>query len=254
MLQRKIARKIKSDDGESKKVIRAYNKYIHFFSMTVGFLLALYVMGANVSTIFHSGGLIAIAFAFVMKSFAENFLAGLTIRIDGLIKPGDILESNGEIVKVKELGIRGVVGITRDLKDIVIPNSQIITERIVSYTYGDSFCQIWTAVGVTYHSDLKIVRRVLQKISDKYTVPVKKDSIRVRLVEFGNSSVNYKVGIWIKDPWSIREKRSEFNEAIWWALKDAGIVIAFPQLDVHFDDEATKHPALDSVTEKTKDK
>lgn len=115
MLQRKIARKIKSDDGESKKVIRAYNKYIHFFSMTVGFLLALYVMGANVSTIFHSGGLIAIAFAFVMKSFAENFLAGLTIRIDGLIKPGDILESNGEIVKVKELGIRGVVGITRDL-------------------------------------------------------------------------------------------------------------------------------------------
>jgi small-conductance mechanosensitive channel len=62
----------------------------------------------------------------------------------------------------------------------------------------------------------------------------------VLLAEFGDSSVNFEVSIWIDDPWVIRKARSDLNEAIWWALKEAGIVIAFPQVDVHFDPEVTR--------------
>jgi small-conductance mechanosensitive channel len=57
----------------------------------------------------------------------------------------------------------------------------------------------------------------------------------VLLMEFGSSSVDWEVSVWMNDPWRVRRARSELNQAIWWALKDAGIIIAFPQLDVHFD-------------------
>ena len=64
----------------------------------------------------------------------------------------------------------------------------------------------------------------------------------ILLVEFGSSSVDWEVSVWMDDPWSVHRARSEMNEVIWWALKDAGITIAFPQLDVHFD-----QPALEAI-------
>ncbi len=57
----------------------------------------------------------------------------------------------------------------------------------------------------------------------------------VLLWEFGDSSVVWDVSIWIEDPWDANRARSDLNKAVWWALKDAGVTIAFPQLDVHFD-------------------
>jgi small-conductance mechanosensitive channel len=63
--------------------------------------------------------------------------------------------------------------------------------------------------------------------------------------EFGASSVNFRVGVFSENPWSIRKLRSDLNEAIWFALKDAGITIAFPQLDVHFD-EPVREAILDA--------
>jgi len=63
----------------------------------------------------------------------------------------------------------------------------------------------------------------------------------IQLLDFGDSSVVYQVLVWIEDPWVSGRLRSELNEAIWWALKDADVVIAFPQLDVHIAPDASAH-------------
>jgi small-conductance mechanosensitive channel len=65
----------------------------------------------------------------------------------------------------------------------------------------------------------------------------------VLLTAFGSSSVDFEVSVWINDPWATRRRLSDLNEAIWWALKEADITIAFPQLDVHFDP-----PVVDRMT------
>ena len=65
----------------------------------------------------------------------------------------------------------------------------------------------------------------------------------MQLLDFGDSSVVYRVLVWIEDPWLSGRLRSELNEAIWWALKDAGIVIAFPQLDLHIAQETLSDAA-----------
>jgi small-conductance mechanosensitive channel len=64
----------------------------------------------------------------------------------------------------------------------------------------------------------------------------------VLMTEFADSAVNFKVFVWTNEPWISRRLTSQLNEAIWWALKEAGIVIAFPQLDVHFDPQVDGAP------------
>jgi small-conductance mechanosensitive channel len=84
---------------------------------------------------------------------------------------------------------------------------------------------------------MAVVRSTLEKaIKD---IPWRSQQVEpaVLMKEFGDSSVNFHVCVWIENPWELRVYRSDLNEAIWWALKAAGITIAFPQLDVHFDPE-----------------
>ena len=92
-------------------------------------------------------------------------------------------------------------------------------------------------MGVVYASDMALVRSTLEavakRLNDAWGVPDRRPT--VFMTEFGNHAVQYDVGIWIADPWEQRPRRSEMHEAIWHALQEQGIVIAFPQVDVHLD-------------------
>jgi small-conductance mechanosensitive channel len=248
MLQRCIVRKMKSNGIDNKEAVRVYNQYLHVFLMTIGFLLALHVLGINLATFFHTGGLIAIAAAFALKNLAENMVSGMILKIERIIKPGDILETKDTMMKVVKIGFRATVAETKDAKNILIPNAEIIQDRITNYTYTNSLCGVWTTVGVSYSSDLRQVRSILEGICDKLNVSSEYKTLEVMLLGFGDSTVNFRASAWIADPWQSGRIKSELNEAIWWAFKDAGIKIAFPQLDVHLDDDATKHQTFYTTT------
>jgi small-conductance mechanosensitive channel len=95
-----------------------------------------------------------------------------------------------------------------------------------------------TEVGVSYASDLRQVRATLQAVCEGLDWKSAQKQPLIQLLDFGDSSVVYRVLVWIEDPWIAGRLRSQLNEAIWWALKDAGVVIAFPQLDVHIAPDA----------------
>lgn len=90
-------------------------------------------------------------------------------------------------------------------------------------------------VEVVYWSDMALVRKTLEKVASEIPWCVKSIEPRILLRQFGNSSVDWEVSVWIDEPWSVQRLLSELHEAIWWSLKEAGITIAFPQVDVHFD-------------------
>jgi small-conductance mechanosensitive channel len=146
-----------------------------------------------------------------------------------------VLDVDGEIVKVKSIGFRDTVVRTKDEGDILIPNSLLVQGKIGNYTLRDSLCRIWTTVGVSYASDLNTVRDVLEEVCRKFDGLSDKHPPVVLLTDFGTSSVNCQVFVWLEDPWNTRIIKSELNEVVWWALKKADIEIAFPQLDVHLD-------------------
>jgi small-conductance mechanosensitive channel len=99
------------------------------------------------------------------------------------------------------------------------------------------FAEVETTVGVTYSSDLAKVRQTLESVCDGLDWASSQHKPAVLLSGFGDSALTFKVRVWIEDPWDAGSRRASLNETIWWGLKKAGIVIAFPQLDVHFDRE-----------------
>jgi small-conductance mechanosensitive channel len=118
-----------------------------------------------------------------------------------------------------------------------------VQNPVKNYTFQDSLYRLRVQVGVTYGSDMKLVRETLERTATETEWRNKDYDPSILMTGFGDSSVNFEVSVWIDDPWTLRRRASRLHEAIWWALKEAGVVIAFPQLDVHFDP-----PIVESLT------
>ena len=235
IMVRGIDRHFKVSDHSDDAAIRTYKRICRYGVLTVGFLIALHVAGVKLTSVFTTSGLVAVALGFALKDVAENYVAGLIIKTEESIKHGDVLDIDGLMAKVKTVGIRDTIVRTKYDSDILIPNSLLVQGKIGNYTLRDSLCRVWTAVGVSYSSDLKQVREILEGVCTNFDGISSQHAPVVLLTDFGDSSVNYQVFVWTEDPWNIRTLKSKLNEAVWWGLKDAGIEIAFPQLDVHLD-------------------
>jgi small-conductance mechanosensitive channel len=216
-------------------------RLIYYFALLIVFGVALQTVGLDLTALFAAGAFFAIAAGFAMQNIAQNFVAGFILMVDRTIKTGDVLLVEGNLVTVTHMGLRATVARTRDEEDIIIPNSVLVQNTVTNYTLRDRNYRIRTTVGVTYDSDMDLVMRVLEEVAVGLEWREPAFEPRVLLAEFGDSAVNFEVNVWISDPWISRRRASELNIAIWHAFRAKGIVIAFPQLDVHFD-----RPVMDS--------
>ncbi len=240
-LQRSIDHHFTHDSFEDEQAVRKYKITANIVILTIGTLLAVHVLGIDMSSVFTGGGMFAVAMAFVMKNLIENYVSGIMIRLQRSIKPGDVLESTDDhtIMRVETIGMISTVVRTKDEKEVVYPNSELIHGKIANYTYSNSLCRIEARVGVAYSSDLDEVQKVLESACERCDWKSPQHEISVMLSSFGDSAVIYKVRVWVEDPWASGMKRTLLNQAIWRGLKEADITMAFPQLDVHFDELLT---------------
>ena len=201
----------------------------------MGIAVALHTVGINLTALFAAGALFAVALGFAMQNITQNFASGVILLVERSIKPGDILKVEGKLVKVIRMGIRATVSRTLDDEEIIIPNAVLVQNSVTNYTLKDKLYRLRAMVGVVYWSDMALVRETLEKVARQIPWRVENLDPRILLRQFGSSSVDYEVSVWIDDPWRLQLRLSELHEAIWWALKEAGITIAFPQVDVHLD-------------------
>lgn len=214
-----------------------YIRAVKIFVLFIGFGVAFNTLGFELTAVFAAGGLFAVAIGFAMKNIAENFVSGLIMRMEKSIKRGDILEVEQQVVTIKDVGVRYTLARNRDDEDLMIPNSILVQSMVTNRTLRDHLYRLRAPVGVVYSSDMKQVRDVLESVADAIPWRSRRKEPIVVMRTFGSSSVDFEVSVWIEDAFNIGLYISDLNEAIWWSLKDAGIVIAFPQLDVHFDPE-----------------
>ena len=237
ILNRVIARKTQ---GVARGSLRSSVRLVQYALMLAGLLLALQTLGVRVAALFAAGALFAVAVGFAMQNVIGNFISGVILLLERSIKPGDIVEVNDQIVEIREMGIRAAIGRTLDEEDLIIPSSQLVQSTVRNYTLRDPISRLRAQVGVTYDSDMKLVRQTLEQAARDITWRLQTKDPVVQMIGFGSSSVDFDVSVWFEDPWNRTRRRSDLHEAIWWALKDAGITIAFPQMDVHFDEAALR--------------
>jgi small-conductance mechanosensitive channel len=237
-VQRVIARSFRLVGVTREGPVAVAQRLAHYVVLAVGFGVALDTLGINLGTLFAAGAIFAIGLGFAMQNIAQNFVSGVILLLEQSIEPGDVLEVEGRFVRVREMWIRSTVARTLDDEEIIIPNATIVQSTVKNYTLKDSIFRLRATVGVTYDSDMALVKETLLEVGASMEWRNKTKDPLVLMVEFGDSAVIFEISVWIDNPWAQRRALSDLNEAIWWAFKEKGIVIAFPQLDVHLDRDA----------------
>jgi small-conductance mechanosensitive channel len=238
ILQRLIARAARLAGVTREGPVAVVQRLTHYVVLALGLAVGLDTLGINLGALFAAGAIFAIGLGFAMQNIAQNFVSGVILLLERTIKPGDVLEVEGRFVRVREMGIRATIARTLDDEEIIIPNATIVQSTVKNYTLKDSIYRLRATVGVVYGSDMALVKETLTRVALAMPWRNQTNDPLVLMVEFGDSAVVFEVSIWIDDPWVLRRARSDLNEAIWWAFKEKGIVIAFPQLDVHLDPAA----------------
>jgi small-conductance mechanosensitive channel len=227
---------------EEEGSIGATSRLVHYAVLVVGLASAVHTIGINLTALFTAGAVFAIALGFAMQTIAQNFMAGLILLLERTIKPGDIIEVEGRMVKVTKLRMRATVTRTWDAEDLIIPNSILVASTVKNFTLEDRLHRLRCIVGVSYDSDMAHVREVLENTARSLPWRHADQDPVVLMKNFGNSSVDFDVSVWVDDPFGRSVGLSHLNEAVWFGLKEAGITIAYPQLDIHLD-----RPALEAM-------
>lgn len=235
-LDRIMRRRGVDDEGTIAITLRI----VHYVVVVLGLLTAVGQVGINLSALFAAGAVFAVGIGFALQGLTVNFVSGVILLFERSIKPGDIVEVDGYVARVLKLGIRTTLCRNRDDEEILVPNSHLVDSTVKNFTLHDSILRLRGTVGVAYESDVARVMEVLDTMADGLEWRLRDRTPVVLLTGFGASSIDFEVSVWTADPWQAPRFRSELLQGIWFALKEAEITIAFPQLDVHFDASITE--------------
>ncbi len=205
--------------------------------ITLAVVIALNSVGIDLTAFAVFSGAIGVGIGFGLQKVVSNLISGVILLLDRSIKPGDVIEIGGTYGWITRLNARFVSVSTRDGIEHLIPNEDLITQRVINWSYSDDRVRLHVPVGIGYRSDVhqamalcieaaKDVQRVLET-----PAPV------CLLKGFGDSAVNLELRFWIHDPRNgTANVRSEVMLGIWDRFRAHDIEFPFPQRDLHIPD------------------
>ncbi len=234
-LQMGVGRALRAKGVHEGGGVRVATRLFHYLVVAVSIAIALQTAGVELTALFAASAVFAVGLGFAMQNIAQNFVSGVILLVERTIRPGDIVEFDGRVARVTDMGIRATIVRTRDEEDLIVPNAVLVQQAVKNLTLSDKRYRVRITVGVAYQSDLVLVRKTLQETANSIPFKDGDEDPRVLLTDFGASSVEYEVAVYSSDPWNARLHQSELREAVWAAFQAAEIVISFPQVDVHAD-------------------
>lgn len=210
-------------------------KTIQILTYSIIALIGFDFLGIDFTALTVVAGALSVGIGFGLQKITSNFISGIILLVEQSIETGDVLEfDNSEFGTVKKLGGRYILVEMFDGKEVMIPNEDLITQRVTNWTFSNPTGRVEVNVGVSYGSDIHLVRKLMLEAASEYENVLKKPEPACFLTEFGDSSVNFILYFFIKDVSRGRyEPRSTVMFSIWDKLKANGIEIPFPQRDIH---------------------
>ncbi len=228
-----VVRRLKKDESYAHQVSQ-----IFLLILFVGVLVfSLVSVNIPLAVFAFLGGALAIGVGFGAQNLINNFISGLILLFDRSISVGDIVEVDGQGGKVTAINMRSSHIKRFDGVELLVPNSQFLQQKVTNWTLSDKRMRYSIAVGVAYGSPTRQVSQVLLDAVEDHEMVLKDPAVAVLFDDFADSALTFTVYFWL-DLISVRDNRaivSEIRHRISEALARAGIVIAFPQRDVHID-------------------
>lgn len=208
------------------------SKYILYL---IGFVLALEAVGLDTTTIIIGSSALFVGLGFGLQEAFRDFISGLILLFEGDVIIGDVIElENGTVAVVKKINIRTSKIRTRDGIILIVPNSQLINDRVINWSNSNKLTRFHVSVGVAYGSNVELVEELLlESVRDMDAVSSRLKPF-VRFVDFGNSSLDFEIHFWTEEVWRIEDIRSQMRFTIDQKFRAQNITIPFPQRDLHF--------------------
>ena len=217
----------------------ALNTVFKYTTLGIGFFIALNILGINLQFLLVFAGAIGIGIGLGLQNMAANVISGFTIIFGGKIRKGDWIEAGSMLGEVTDIYLRATKVRTRDNVEFLVPNSNIISNTMVNYSLSSPLIRIDLPVGVSYGADPRQVEKILLAAARNDPQVDKTNPPAVRFVEYGDSSINFELLIWINVRTTPRRRvRSDLYFVIFEELAKAGIEIPFPQRDIHIRSQA----------------
>ncbi|MGE4291232.1 MAG: mechanosensitive ion channel family protein [Desulfovibrio sp.] len=211
-----------------------FSKGLKFSLFALAFVLALSSAGVNLTSLAVLSGAIGVGIGFGLQKIFANLVSGVILLFEKSVKPGDVIEAGGIQGTVVSLNARFTSVLTRDGKEYLIPNENLITNEVVIWTHSDPNVRLRVLAGVSYDSDPRLALRLMEEAANKVSRVLRNPAPVARLLGFGDNSVDLDVRIWINDPENgVTNVMSDVRLNIWDAFKENGIEIPFPQRDLH---------------------
>jgi small-conductance mechanosensitive channel len=198
-------------------------------------MLILQTAGIDLTALSVAAGGLGIGLGLGLQNIATNLVSGLVVLMERPVKIGDRIEVAGTEGEVVEIRARSTTVLTNDNIAIIIPNSRFITEEVVNWSYADAKVRFRIPVSVSYDSDVRHVERLLLEVAHANPDVLDDPAPAVRFAAFGDSALQFELRAWTVSLMQRKGKLiSDLNFAILEKFRLHGIVIPFPQRDVHW--------------------
>jgi len=231
LVQRKVSGKKWITEGK-QHAIAQIGKYIIY---VLGFVFAIKTIGFDITPILIGSSALFVGLGFGLQEAFRDFISGIILLFEGDVVIGDVIEfENGLVAVVKRIKLRTSKVRTRDGIVIIVPNSQLINNRVINWSNSNIITRFHVEVGVAYGSDVELVEKILMEAAAEEDSISDRVKSFVRFEDFGDSSLDFKVYFWSEQVWRIEYVKSRLRFAIDKKFRANGVTIPFPQRDMHF--------------------
>ena len=236
LLQRRIAKRAYLDPGLQYTLGRL-TQYLIFI---LGVLLAIKVASptidlTSIAVIFTA---LSVGIGFGLQYIAADIASGFILLFERPVRVGDRITIGEDEGDVQSINLRTTVVATNDRISIIVPNSRLVSQRLINWSYGDPRARIAIPVGVAYNSDIDLVTETLLKAAEDVENVLRDPAPKVQFLKFGDWSLDFRLLVWTNRPRLHTQIRSDINFRIERLFRDAHIEIPFPQTELRLRDGA----------------
>ena len=206
---------------------------IKYVIWVMAIAILLQTIGIKITVLLAGSAALLVGIGLGLQQTFNDIISGIILLSERSIKIGDILEIDGDIVKIQKIGIRTSQGLNRDEISIIIPNSSITTSKVINWSHQSEKTRFRIQVGVAYGSDVELVSKVLQESALEHPDISDHELIDVRLSDFGSSSLDFQILFFSRNIFRIEKVKSDIRRIINRKFTENNITIPFPQVDVH---------------------
>ncbi|RLB76911.1 MAG: potassium transporter KefA [Deltaproteobacteria bacterium] len=215
-------------------VQNSIGKLIRYSIVCVGFLFAFMALGFDFTKLTIIMGALGVGIGFGLQGIVNNFVSGLILLFERPLREGDTIELGEKSARIKKIGLRATVVETFDQADVIIPNADLINNQVTNWTLANRQVRLSVPVGVAYGSDVSLVVETLLACAKRHETVAKTPAPQVLFTNFGESSLDFELRVWIPDADTRLRVKSDLYHDIEQAFRETDIEIPFPQMDLHF--------------------